>query len=53
MVQLLRYHSDAPLRRRVTAAMNTVEAFHRFSQGVGFGNQGVLADNDAWSRRKR
>ncbi|MBP8536401.1 Tn3 family transposase [Streptomyces sp. MK37H] len=31
-VQLLRYLSDAPPRRRVTAATNKVESFNRFSQ---------------------
>ncbi|KUJ68137.1 hypothetical protein ACZ90_21425 [Streptomyces albus subsp. albus] len=45
-VQLLRYLSDAPLRRRVTAATNKVESFNRFSQWNGFGNRGVIADND-------
>ncbi|MGW9048391.1 Tn3 family transposase [Streptomyces lydicus] len=45
-VQLLRYLTNAPLRRRVTAATNKVESFNRFSQWVGFGNQGVIADND-------
>ncbi|MFJ6574243.1 Tn3 family transposase [Streptomyces sp. NPDC091292] len=45
-VQLLRYLSDAPLRRRVTAATNKVESFNRFSQWIGFGNRGVIADND-------
>ncbi|WTA49138.1 transposase (plasmid) [Streptomyces sp. NBC_00842] len=44
-VQLLRCLSDAPLRRRVTAATNKVESFNRFSQWVGFGNQGVFADS--------
>jgi TnpA family transposase len=39
---MLRYLADAPLRRRVTAATNKVESFNRFSQWVGFGNQGVL-----------
>ncbi|MFJ2807992.1 Tn3 family transposase [Kitasatospora sp. NPDC087271] len=51
-VQLLRYLSDAPLRRRVTAATNKVESFNRFSQWVGFGNQGVLADNDPIEQEK-
>ncbi|AWN25376.1 hypothetical protein DKG71_04115 [Streptomyces sp. NEAU-S7GS2] len=51
-VQLLRYLSDAPLRRRVTAATNKVESFNRFSQRVGFGNQGVLADNDPIEQEK-
>ncbi|MFI1337435.1 Tn3 family transposase [Streptomyces sp. NPDC020845] len=31
-VQLLRYLSDAPLRRRVTAATNKVESFNRFGE---------------------
>ncbi|MFD7620553.1 Tn3 family transposase [Streptomyces sp. NPDC059802] len=51
-VQLLRYLSDAPLRQRVTAATNKVESFNRFSQWVGFGNQGVLADNDPIEQEK-
>jgi hypothetical protein len=46
------YLSDAPLRRRVTAATNEVESFNRFSQWVGFGNQGVLADNDPIEQEK-
>ncbi|WP_369387620.1 Tn3 family transposase [Streptomyces sp. CG1] len=36
------YLSDAPLRRRVTAATNKVESFNRFSQWIGFGNRGVV-----------
>ncbi|UNO43327.1 transposase [Streptomyces sp. MST-110588] len=51
-VQMLRYLSDAPLRRRVTAATNKVESFNRFSQWVGFGNQGVIADNDPIEQKK-
>ncbi|MFD7705378.1 Tn3 family transposase [Streptomyces caelestis] len=51
-VQLLRYLSDPPLRRRVTAATNKVESFTRFSQWVGFGDQGVLADNDPIEQEK-
>ncbi|MYY11961.1 Tn3 family transposase [Streptomyces sp. SID4919] len=45
-VQLLRHLSDEPPRRRVTAATNKMESFNRFSQWVGFGNCGVIADND-------
>ncbi|GAA3503401.1 hypothetical protein GCM10019016_105110 [Streptomyces prasinosporus] len=45
-VRLLRYLSDAQLRQRVTAAANKVEAFHGFSLRLGFGNRGVIADND-------
>ncbi|MEU9500013.1 Tn3 family transposase [Streptomyces sp. NPDC048196] len=51
-VQLLRYLSDAPLRRRVTAATNKVEAFNGFSQWIGFGNGGVITDNDAVEQEK-
>lgn len=51
-VQRLRYLSDAPLRRRVTAATNKVESFNRFSQWIGFGNRGVIADNDPVEQEK-
>ncbi|MET9588702.1 Tn3 family transposase [Streptomyces sp. NPDC006539] len=51
-VQLLRYPTYAPLRRRVTAAMNKVESFNRFSLWVGFGNCGVIADNDPVEQEK-
>ncbi|MFD7065395.1 Tn3 family transposase [Streptomyces sp. NPDC059906] len=51
-VQLLRYLSDAPLRRRVTAATNKVESFNRFSQWIGFGNRGVIAGNDPVEQEK-
>ncbi|MGW6456229.1 Tn3 family transposase [Streptomyces sp. NPDC055078] len=51
-VQLLRYLSDAPLRRRVTAATNKVESFNRSSQWIGFGNRGVIADNDPVEQEK-
>ncbi|MFI7410924.1 Tn3 family transposase [Streptomyces sp. NPDC049627] len=43
---------DAPLRRRVTAATNKVESFNRFSQWIGFGNRGVIADNDPIEQEK-
>lgn len=48
----LRYLSDAPLRRRVTAATNKVESFNRFSRWIGFGNRGVIADNDPIEQEK-
>lgn len=51
-VQLLRYLSDAPLRRRVTAATNKGEAFNGFSQWIGFGNGGVITDNDPVEQEK-
>jgi hypothetical protein len=36
----------------VTAATNKVEAFNSFSKWVGFGNGGVLADNDPLEQEK-
>ncbi len=51
-VLLLRYLTDAPLRRRVTAATNKVESFNRFSQWVGFGNRGVIADDGPAEQEK-
>ncbi|MGW6521022.1 Tn3 family transposase [Streptomyces sp. NPDC054962] len=42
----------AELRRRVAAAANKVESINRFSQRVGFGSQGVLADNDPIEQEK-
>ncbi|WP_405634012.1 transposase [Streptomyces sp. NBC_01178] len=41
-----------PLRRRVTAATNKVESFNRFSQWIGFGDCGVIADNDPIEQEK-
>jgi TnpA family transposase len=51
-VQLLRYLCDPALRRRVTAATNKTEAFNGFSQWIGFGNRGVIADNDPIEQEK-
>ncbi|GAA3516641.1 hypothetical protein GCM10023075_79190 [Streptosporangium album] len=51
-MQLLRYLSDAPLRRRVTAATNKVESFNRFCRWIGFGNRGGVADNDPIEQEK-
>ena len=45
-VALLRYLADPQLRARVTAATNKAESYHCFAQWLGFGNNGVLADND-------
>ncbi|GGY89559.1 hypothetical protein GCM10010327_20500 [Streptomyces nitrosporeus] len=52
-IQLLRYLSDPALRRRVTAATNKTEAFNGFSQWIGFGNRGVIADNDPVEQERR
>ncbi|WP_331720547.1 Tn3 family transposase (plasmid) [Streptomyces sp. NBC_00161] len=51
-VQLLRYLSDAPLRARVTAATNKVEAFNGFSDWVRFGQHGTVAANDPVEQEK-
>src|SRR5262249_61967642 len=45
-VALLRYLADPQLRARITAATNKVESYNGFTQWLGFGNNGVLADND-------
>lgn len=36
----------------MTAATNKVESFNRFSQWIGFGNRGVIADNDPIEQEK-
>ncbi|MEV6957235.1 Tn3 family transposase [Streptomyces sp. NPDC051183] len=51
-VQLLRYLSDAPLRGRVTAATNKVEAFNGFSDWVRFGQRGTVRANDPVEQEK-
>lgn len=43
---------DPALRRRVTAATNKTESFNGFSQWIGFGNRGVIADNDPVEQEK-
>lgn len=51
-VALLRYLADPALRARVTAATNKVESYNGFSHWLGFGNNGVLADNDPAEQEK-
>ncbi|MDF4251857.1 Tn3 family transposase [Streptomyces sp. WMMB303] len=51
-VQPLRYLCDPAVRRRVTAATNKAEAFNGFSQWIGFGNRGVIADSDPVEQEK-
>lgn len=36
----------------MSAATNKVKAFNGFSQGLGFGNRGVIADNDPVEQEK-
>ncbi|WUJ27295.1 transposase [Streptomyces sp. NBC_00388] len=49
---LLRYFSDAPLRRRVTAAANTVESFNRFSQRIASATAAASPTTTPSSRRR-
>jgi len=51
-VALLRYLADPQLRARVTAATNKADSYHGFTQWLGFGNNGVLADNDPAEQEK-
>lgn len=51
-VALLRYLADPQLRARITAATNKVESYNGFAQWLGFGNNGVLADNDPAEQEK-
>jgi hypothetical protein len=44
--------ADPRLRARVTAATNNAESYHGFAQWLGFGNNGVLADNDPAEQEK-
>ncbi|MEV1177704.1 Tn3 family transposase [Nonomuraea sp. NPDC049784] len=40
------------MRAGVTAATNKVETYNAFSQWLGFGNNGVIADNDPEEQEK-
>ncbi len=51
-VQLLRFLSDAHLRRRTTAETNKVESYNKFSSWCRFGNAGVIAANDPEEQEK-
>jgi len=50
---LLRYISDAGLRRQITACTNIVEDYNRFVDWLFFGKQGVITDNDPVEQEKR
>jgi TnpA family transposase len=50
---LLRYISDAGLRRQITACTNIVEDYNRFGDWLFFGKQGVVTDNDPEEQEKR
>ena len=47
---LLRYLSEPELRDSITTITNRVESFHNFSKWLGFGNAGIIGDNDQQSR---
>jgi len=51
-VQLLRFLSDAQLRRRTTAETSKVESCNNFSSWCRFGNHGVIAANDPEEQEK-
>jgi TnpA family transposase len=49
---LLRYLSDADLRRTIQAATNKSERFNQFVQWVSFGGDSVIAENTRDEQRK-
>jgi TnpA family transposase len=49
---LLRYLSDAELRRTIQAATNKSERFNQFVQWVSFGGDNVIAENTRDEQRK-
>jgi TnpA family transposase len=51
-IQLLRFLSDAQLRRRTTAETSKVESCNRFTSWCRFGDGGVIAANDPAEQEK-
>ncbi|TDC90959.1 DUF4158 domain-containing protein [Nonomuraea deserti] len=49
---LLRYVSDASLRENISRATNMVESYNNFAKWIGFGNNGVIAENDPEEQEK-
>lgn len=49
---LLKYISDAELRRTITATTNKCESYNNFTQWVAFGGGGVIAENSRDEQRK-
>lgn len=49
---LLKYIGDQELRRTITAATNTSEAWNAFIQWVAFGGEGVIRENSREEQRK-
>lgn len=50
---LLEYVSNAPLRREIRAATTKIEAYHSFSDWIGFGGDSVLKSRDPVEYEKR
>jgi TnpA family transposase len=50
---LLRYISDAPMRREITACTNIVEEYHNFVKWLFFGKDGIITENDPIEQEKR
>jgi hypothetical protein len=49
----LEYASNPPLRRQIRAATTKIEAYHRFSDWIFFGGEGVLPSRDPVEYEKR
>ncbi len=50
---LLRFISDLPMRRRINEETNKVEAYHDFTDWLGFGSAGVISHNAPEEHQKR
>jgi len=50
---LLEYVSNAPMRREIRAATTKIEAYHSFSDWIGFGGDSVLKSRDPVEYEKR
>ena len=50
---LLRYISDIPMRREITACTNIVEEYHSFVKWLFFGKDGIITENDPIEQEKR
>lgn len=51
-VFLLRYLSDASIRRTIQSATNKSEAFNGYTKWVAFGGNGIIAENSRDEQRK-
>lgn len=50
---LLKWISDLPTRREVTAGTNKAEEYHGLAKWIRFGGEGVIAENDPEEQQKR